>query len=99
MRVLERIDQAARRASRDPGEIKLVAVSKTIDPVRLCGDSTINSDREAGMREYRGRIQGLRQKAGHAEVSCNFLQRESRLGLHVRDILVGFETSLRLSED
>jgi len=34
-RVLERIDLAARRAGRDPEEIKLVAVSKTVDVGRI----------------------------------------------------------------
>jgi pyridoxal phosphate enzyme (YggS family) len=33
--VLEQMDKAAGRASRDPGEIKLVAVSKTIDSARI----------------------------------------------------------------
>jgi pyridoxal phosphate enzyme (YggS family) len=31
LRVLERMEQAARRVGRDPGEIKLIAVSKTIE--------------------------------------------------------------------
>jgi pyridoxal phosphate enzyme (YggS family) len=35
LRVLERMDQAAGRAGRDPGEIKLVAVSKTIESARV----------------------------------------------------------------
>jgi uncharacterized pyridoxal phosphate-containing UPF0001 family protein len=35
LRVLERMDQAAGRAGRDPGEIKLVAVSKTIESARI----------------------------------------------------------------
>lgn len=34
-RVLERIDAACRRVGRDPGEVAVVAVSKTVDPVRL----------------------------------------------------------------
>ena len=34
-RVMERIEQAAQRAGRDPGEIKLVAVSKTVDTGRI----------------------------------------------------------------
>ena len=32
---MERIEKAARRAGRDPGEIKLVAVSKTVDAARI----------------------------------------------------------------
>jgi PLP dependent protein len=35
LKVLERIEKAARRAGRDPGEIKLVAVSKTVEPARV----------------------------------------------------------------
>ncbi|UCD72472.1 MAG: YggS family pyridoxal phosphate-dependent enzyme [Syntrophobacterales bacterium] len=35
LRVLERMNQAAARAGRDPGEIKLVAVSKTIETARI----------------------------------------------------------------
>ena len=35
LRVLERVDQAAIRAGRDPGEIKLVAVSKTVEVARI----------------------------------------------------------------
>jgi uncharacterized pyridoxal phosphate-containing UPF0001 family protein len=35
LRVMERIEKAARRVGRDPGEIKLVAVSKTVEPVRI----------------------------------------------------------------
>jgi hypothetical protein len=33
--VLERIEKAARRVGRDPGEINLVAVSKTVEPARI----------------------------------------------------------------
>lgn len=35
LRVLERIEKAAARSGRDPTEIKLVAVSKTVDPARI----------------------------------------------------------------
>ena len=35
LRVLERIEKAAVRSGRDPTEIKLVAVSKTVDPARI----------------------------------------------------------------
>jgi pyridoxal phosphate enzyme (YggS family) len=35
LRVMERIGQAADRAARDPGEIKLVAVSKTVEASRI----------------------------------------------------------------
>lgn len=35
LRVLERMDQAAGRAGRDPGEIRLVAVSKTVESARV----------------------------------------------------------------
>ena len=35
LRVLERMDRAATRAGRDPGEIKLVAVSKTVEVARI----------------------------------------------------------------
>ena len=35
LRVRERIEKAARRVGRDPGEIKLVAVSKTVEPARI----------------------------------------------------------------
>jgi len=35
LKVMERIEQAALRARRDPKEIKLVAVSKTVDPARI----------------------------------------------------------------
>jgi pyridoxal phosphate enzyme (YggS family) len=35
LRVMERIESAARRVGRDPKEIKLVAVSKTVEPTRI----------------------------------------------------------------
>jgi pyridoxal phosphate enzyme (YggS family) len=35
LRVTSRIEEAARRSGRDPSEIKLVAVSKTVDPARI----------------------------------------------------------------
>jgi pyridoxal phosphate enzyme (YggS family) len=35
LRVIERMERAARRVGRDPGEIKLVAVSKTVEPARI----------------------------------------------------------------
>jgi pyridoxal phosphate enzyme (YggS family) len=35
LRVLERMDRAATRVGRDPGEIKLVAVSKTVEIARI----------------------------------------------------------------
>jgi pyridoxal phosphate enzyme (YggS family) len=34
-KVMERMEKAARRVGRDPGEIKLVAVSKTVEPARI----------------------------------------------------------------
>jgi uncharacterized pyridoxal phosphate-containing UPF0001 family protein len=34
-RVKERIEKAAQKAGRDPNEIKLVAVSKTVEVVRI----------------------------------------------------------------
>lgn len=37
LRVLGGMDQAARRAGRDSGEIKLVAVSKTVESSRIRG--------------------------------------------------------------
>jgi pyridoxal phosphate enzyme (YggS family) len=35
LKVMERMERAARRVGRDPGEIKLVAVSKTVEPARI----------------------------------------------------------------
>jgi pyridoxal phosphate enzyme (YggS family) len=35
LKVRERMERAARRVGRDPGEIKLVAVSKTVEPARI----------------------------------------------------------------
>jgi len=35
LRVMERIERATQRSGRDPGEIKLVAVSKTVEPARI----------------------------------------------------------------
>jgi pyridoxal phosphate enzyme (YggS family) len=35
LRVLERMDQAARRTGRDPGDVKLVAASKTVETARI----------------------------------------------------------------
>jgi hypothetical protein len=35
LKVMVRIEEAARRARRDPGAIKLVAVSKTVEPARI----------------------------------------------------------------
>jgi hypothetical protein len=35
LRVLERMDRAARRTGRDPGKIKLIAVSKTVELARI----------------------------------------------------------------
>jgi pyridoxal phosphate enzyme (YggS family) len=35
LRVMERIERAAQRVGRDPGEVKLVAVSKTVEPARI----------------------------------------------------------------
>jgi pyridoxal phosphate enzyme (YggS family) len=35
LKVLERIEKAARKVGRDPGEIKLVAVSKTVETTRI----------------------------------------------------------------
>ena len=35
LRVMERIERAARKAGRDPNDIKLVAVSKTVEAARI----------------------------------------------------------------
>lgn len=61
--ILERIDHACRRVGRDPGEVGLVAVSKTVDPGRLraavsIGLDTLGENRvqeaEAKVGEVRG---------------------------------------------
>ncbi len=62
-RVLERIDLACRRVRGDPGAVELVAVSKTVDPVRLraavaAGLQTLGENRvqeaDAKIREVGG---------------------------------------------
>ncbi|VAV83903.1 UPF0001 protein YggS [hydrothermal vent metagenome] len=54
--VLQRIERATRKAGRDPGEIKLVAATKTVEPrrikeainsgIRLCGENYIQEAQE-----------------------------------------------------
>ena len=56
-RVHERIDAAAARAGRDPAEVLLVAVSKTVEPSRIV------QAYEAGVRDFgENRVQEAEQK-------------------------------------
>lgn len=56
--VLERIADACRRASRDPGDVTLVAVSKTVDAARLQGavEAGITTLGENRVQEAEGKV-------------------------------------------
>jgi pyridoxal phosphate enzyme (YggS family) len=61
VRVLERIDLAAKRAGRDPEEIKLVAVSKTVDVgrIREAIEAGVTTLGENYVQEAREKIQEI----------------------------------------
>lgn len=62
-----RIREAALRCGRDPGEIKLIAVSKTI------GTDRIKVARQCGVTEYgENRVQELCEKYDILDVECNW---------------------------
>lgn len=61
MRILERMDQAARKVGRDPEGIKLVAVSKTVDigRIREAIEAGVTSLGENYVQEAREKIQEI----------------------------------------
>lgn len=65
-RVREHIASAARRAGRDPGEIELMAVTKTISPdkIRDVYDAGIRLFGENRVQEFEGKISALESLPG-----------------------------------
>jgi len=70
LRVMERIDKAARRAGRNPSEIKLVAVSKTVeaDRIKEAIEAGVTTLGENYVQEAQKKIEEI----GHA-VSWHFI--------------------------
>jgi pyridoxal phosphate enzyme (YggS family) len=64
-RVRERMEAAARRAGRDPGKIRLVAVSKTVDPgrIRQALEAGVDSLGENYVQEAQKKIEELGPRA------------------------------------
>lgn len=64
-RVRERMDAAARRAGRDPRKIRLVAVSKTVDPARIreALEAGVDSLGENYVQEAQKKIEELGHQA------------------------------------
>ena len=65
-RVRERMEAAARRAGRDPGKVKLVAVSKTVDAARIrqAIDAGVDLLGENYVQEAEKKIEELGHRAG-----------------------------------
>jgi pyridoxal phosphate enzyme (YggS family) len=61
LRVVERMDQSATKAGRDPGEITLVAVSKTVEPARVRDaiEAGVTILGENYIQEARGKIEEI----------------------------------------
>ena len=74
--VRERIEKAAARAGRDPGEVKLVAVTKTIEPERIIKalNLGINTLGENYAQEFRDKVKILEQEASE-EIKWHFIGR------------------------
>jgi len=72
----ERIEKAAARAGRDPGEVKLVAVTKTIEPERIIKalNLGINTLGENYAQEFRDKVKILEQEASE-EIKWHFIGR------------------------
>ncbi len=63
--IKERINAAAARSGRDPAEIKLIGVTKTVDPDR------IRAAYECGISDFgENRVQELNKKADILDVNC-----------------------------
>ncbi|PYY10116.1 MAG: YggS family pyridoxal phosphate-dependent enzyme [Acidobacteria bacterium] len=99
-RVRERIDAAARRAGRNPGEVSLMAVSKTFPPERI-GEAY-----EAGLRlfgenrvqEFTGKQEAVRNLAGSEWHMIGHLQ--TNKAAKAAELFSGIDSvdSLRLAE-
>jgi pyridoxal phosphate enzyme (YggS family) len=61
LRVVERMDQSATKAGRDPGEVTLVAVSKTVEPARIreAVEAGVTILGENYIQEARGKIEEI----------------------------------------
>lgn len=65
--VVQRINAAAARAGRDPSDIRLIGVTKTVDPDR------IKAAYDCGIKDFgENRVQELCKKADILDINCNW---------------------------
>ena len=98
-RVRERMEAAARRAGRDPGRVRLVAVSKTVDPgrIRQAVEAGVDLLGENYVQEAQRKIEELGRAArwhfiGHLQTN------KAKAAVHLFDWVHSVD-SLRLAEE
>jgi PLP dependent protein len=99
VRVRERMEAAARRAGRDPGSVKLVAVSKTVDAgrVRQALEAGVNLLGENYVQEAQRKIEELGRGAGWHFIG-HLQSNKARVAVGLFDWVHSVD-SLRLAEE
>jgi pyridoxal phosphate enzyme (YggS family) len=99
LRVNERINQAAYRVGRDPNEIKLVAVSKTVEPARIIEaiEGGVSILGENYVQEAQKKIEEIKQ-----HVAWHFIghlqSNKAKYAVHLFDVIHSID-SLPLAEE
>ena len=98
-RVRERMEAAARRAGRDPGRVKLVAVSKTVDTARIrqAIDAGVNLLGENYVQEAQKKVEELGRRAGWHFIG-HLQSNKARVAVRLFDWVHSVD-SLRLAEE
>jgi pyridoxal phosphate enzyme (YggS family) len=98
-RVRERMEAAARRAGRDPGRVKLVAVSKTVDAARIrqAIEAGVNLLGENYVQEAQKKVEELGRRAGWHFIG-HLQSNKARVAVRLFDWVHSVD-SLRLAEE
>jgi len=98
-RVRERMEAAARRAGRDPGKVKLVAVSKTVDAARIRQgiDAGVDLLGENYVQEAEKKIEELGHRAGWHFIG-HLQSNKAKVAVRLFDWVHSVD-SLRLAEE
>jgi len=98
-RVRERMEAAARRAGRDPGKVRLVAVSKTVDAARIrqAIEAGVNLLGENYVQEAQKKVEELGHGAGWHFIG-HLQSNKARVAVRLFDWVHSLD-SLRLAEE
>lgn len=99
LRVMERIEKAAKRVGRDPKEVKLVAVSKTVEPARIkeAIDAGVSILGENYIQEAQKKIEEIGRPVAWHFIG-HLQSNKAKYAVHLFDMIHSLD-SPRLSEE